>query len=188
MTEQNEVIGIIAGGGQFPLMVADSIRKQGHRIVAVAHREETDPELAKKVDEIVWIRLGQLGHLIKTLKKNGAHKALMAGSISKRLMFKIKPDLIYLNSVTATEFIDVAEDLNIPLIVHVHAFHTTEFAKGNGFLKKIKSPPVDHFVCCSNFIRERLISCVGVDPMKTSTIYYGVDVDKVEKGRKESTV
>jgi DUF1009 family protein len=93
MSEQNEVIGIIAGGGQYPLMVADSIRKQGHRIVAVAHRDETDPELAKKVDQIVWIRLGQLGQLIKALKKNGVQKALMAGTISKRLMFKIKPDL-----------------------------------------------------------------------------------------------
>jgi hypothetical protein len=93
MSEKDEVIGIIAGGGQFPLMVADSIRKQGHRVVAVAHREETDPELAKKVDQIVWIHLGQLGQLIKALKKNGVQKALMAGSIAKRLMFKLKPDL-----------------------------------------------------------------------------------------------
>ncbi len=93
MTEKTEVIGIIAGGGQFPLMVADSIRKQGHRVLAVAHREETDPKLAKKVDQIVWIRLGQLGQLIKALKKNGVQKALMAGTISKRLMFKVKPDL-----------------------------------------------------------------------------------------------
>ena len=93
MSKEQEIIGLIAGGGQFPLMVADSIRKQGHRVVAVAHREETDPELAKKVDQIVWIRLGQLGQLIKALKKNGVQKALMAGSIAKRFMFKIKPDL-----------------------------------------------------------------------------------------------
>jgi DUF1009 family protein len=93
MTEKSEVIGIIAGGGQFPLMVADSIKKQGHRVVAVAHQDQTDPELAKKVDQIVWIRLGQLGQLIKALKKHGVQKALMAGTIAKRLMFKIKPDL-----------------------------------------------------------------------------------------------
>ena len=61
MSEQREVIGIIAGGGQFPIKLADSVRKQGHRVVAVAHREETDPELAKKVDQIVWIHLGQPG-------------------------------------------------------------------------------------------------------------------------------
>ena len=93
MTEKTEVIGIIAGGGQFPLMVAESIRKQGHRVVAVAHREETDPGLEKKVDQMVWIRLGQLGQLIKALKKHGVQKALLAGTITKRLMFKIKPDL-----------------------------------------------------------------------------------------------
>jgi DUF1009 family protein len=93
MREKTEVIGIIAGGGQFPLMVADSIKKQGHRVVAVAHQDQTDPELAKKVDQIVWIRLGQLGQLIKALKKHGVQKALMAGTIAKRLMFKIKPDL-----------------------------------------------------------------------------------------------
>ena len=93
MSEQNEIIGIIAGGGQFPLMVADAVRKQGHRVVAVAHQDETDPELTKRVDEIVWISLGQLGQLIRVLKKNGVQKALMAGTIAKRLMFKVKPDL-----------------------------------------------------------------------------------------------
>lgn len=65
MPEENEIIGIIAGGGQFPLMVADSVRKQGHRVVAVAHHEETDPELANRVDQIVWINLGQLGRLLR---------------------------------------------------------------------------------------------------------------------------
>ena len=93
MPEENEIIGIIAGGGQFPLMVADSVRKQGHRVVAVAHHEETDPELANRVDQIVWINLGQLGRLMKALKKHGVQKALLAGTITKRLMFKVKPDL-----------------------------------------------------------------------------------------------
>jgi DUF1009 family protein len=93
MSERNEIIGIIAGGGQFPLMVADSIKKRGHRVVAVAHRDETDPALADRVDQIVWINLGQLGQLIKALKKNKVQKALMAGEISKRLMFRVKPDL-----------------------------------------------------------------------------------------------
>lgn len=74
-------------------MVADSIKKQGHRVVAVAHRDETDPALADRVDQIVWINLGQLGQLIKALKKNKVQKALMAGEISKRSMFRVKPDL-----------------------------------------------------------------------------------------------
>jgi DUF1009 family protein len=94
VSENSEIIGLIAGGGQFPLMVADAVRKQGLRIVAVAHHGETDPSLSEKADEIVWIKLGQLGHLIKALKKRGIHNAIMAGSITKKRMFEnIRPDL-----------------------------------------------------------------------------------------------
>lgn len=63
-------------------------------MVAVAHHGETAPALSEKVDEIVWVRLGQLGRLIKSLKKEGVKKTLMAGSIAKRRMFEnIRPDL-----------------------------------------------------------------------------------------------
>jgi DUF1009 family protein len=94
MPEEIENVGLIAGGGQFPLLVADAGRKKGHRIVAIAHHGETDRTLADTVDKIVWVSLGQLGRLIKALKKNNVRKAIMAGTISKGRMFgKIKPDL-----------------------------------------------------------------------------------------------
>jgi len=92
--EKKEVLGLIAGGGRFPLMAADAARKKGLHVVAVAHVGETDPDLSEKVDEIVWIKLGQLGHLIKTLKKKGARKTILAGTITKKKMFEnIRPDL-----------------------------------------------------------------------------------------------
>ena len=87
-------IGIIAGGGQFPLMAADSAKKQGIGVIAVAFEGEADPDLGERVDEIVWIRLGQLGKLIDAFKKRSVDKALMAGSINKSRMFgNAKPDL-----------------------------------------------------------------------------------------------
>jgi len=49
------------------LMVAEAARKQGYRVVAVAHIGDTESSLSDKVDEIVWIKLGQLGQLIKKL-------------------------------------------------------------------------------------------------------------------------
>ena len=52
-----ETVGMIAGGGQFPLLIAEAARKQGVRIVAVAHHDETEPSLSEKVDEIVgWAK------------------------------------------------------------------------------------------------------------------------------------
>lgn len=94
ISRERETIGLIAGGGQFPIIVAEAMRKQGFRVVATAHSGETDPSISDKVDEIVWIKLGQLGRLIKSLKSAGAVKALMAGSIAKKRVFEdIRPDL-----------------------------------------------------------------------------------------------
>lgn len=85
---------MIAGGGQFPLLIAEAAKKEGMRVIVVAHLDETDPKLSDRVDEIVWIKLGQLGQLIKAFKTRGVTEALMAGTITKKRMFEnIRPDL-----------------------------------------------------------------------------------------------
>jgi DUF1009 family protein len=80
-------IGLIAGGGRFPLLFAESARRAGHRVVAVAHRNETDPELAGRVDAITWVKLGQIGHLVAALQAGGATQTVMLGAITKRRFF-----------------------------------------------------------------------------------------------------
>ena len=98
---ETEILGLIAGGGQFPLMVAEAARKRGYRVVAVAHHGETDPALSDQADEIAWIKLGQLGQLIRVLKSGGAAKTMMAGTITKKRMFdNVKPDLKGLTIMT----------------------------------------------------------------------------------------
>jgi DUF1009 family protein len=92
--QERETVGLIAGGGQFPLLIAEAARKKGLAVVAVAHLGETDPSLSDKVDEIIWIKLGQFGRLISALKNNRIKKSLMAGTIKKRRMFEnVRPDL-----------------------------------------------------------------------------------------------
>ncbi len=94
MKKEGEALGLIAGGGQFPLMAAKAARERGFRVVAVAHLGETDQSLSDQVDEIVWIKLGQLGRLIKTFRKVGVNMALMAGTIDKKRVFdNVRPDL-----------------------------------------------------------------------------------------------
>jgi len=93
MTGDKETIGIIAGGGQFPILAAESAGNQGFRVVAVAHQGDSDPALADVTDRLVWVKLGQLGKIISVFKKEGVRKALMAGSISKGNMFRARPDL-----------------------------------------------------------------------------------------------
>jgi DUF1009 family protein len=94
MGQNSRIIGMIAGGGQFPLLIAEAAKKEGMRLMAVAHHDETDPKLSDRVDDIVWIKLGQLGQLIKAFKTRGVTEALMAGTITKKRMFEnIRPDL-----------------------------------------------------------------------------------------------
>ncbi len=88
------IIGLIAGTSQFPIIFARAARAKGYRVVAVAHRGETFPELEGEVDEITWVAVGQLGKLIKAFKRGGAQKVVMAGGIEKKRMFKdVRPDL-----------------------------------------------------------------------------------------------
>jgi len=88
------MIGLIAGGGRFPFMIAQSARKRGISILAIAHEGETDESLGELVDEIRWIKLGKLGDLLDILKKSGVKQTIMAGTIKKRRMFDgIRPDL-----------------------------------------------------------------------------------------------
>ena len=87
-------LGLIAGNGRFPFLVAAGARKAGRRVVAIAIREEAAPELSSAVDEIHWIGLGQLGRCIDALRGAGAHEAVMAGQVQHRQIFSdIVPDL-----------------------------------------------------------------------------------------------
>ena len=87
-------LGIIAGNGRFPLLVAQEARKQGCWIAAVAHEGETSKELEPLVDEVEWIRVGQLGRMIKSFQRAAVRDVVMAGGITKtRLFTDVRPDL-----------------------------------------------------------------------------------------------
>jgi UDP-2,3-diacylglucosamine hydrolase len=87
-------LGLIAGNGRFPFLVAAGAHRVGRRVVAVAIREETAPELEREVDELHWVSLGQLGKCIDALRKGGASEAVMAGQVQHRRIFSnIVPDL-----------------------------------------------------------------------------------------------
>jgi DUF1009 family protein len=81
-------IGLIAGGGRFPLLLAESARRAGHRVVAVAHVNQTDPALAALVDACTWVKLGQFGKVLEALREGGAEGVVFLGSITKARFFR----------------------------------------------------------------------------------------------------
>jgi len=88
------MLGLIAGNRALPLAFARQARAQGvGRIVAVAFEGETDPGLAPLVDEIVWLKVGQLSRLIGAFTDRGVTQCVMLGQIAPRNLFDVRPDL-----------------------------------------------------------------------------------------------
>jgi len=91
--ETPDTIGIIAGNGVYPRLLADAARRAGvKKIVAAAFTDETDGRLAEKVDEIQWMRVGQLAKLISSFRNAGVANAIMAGQIAPKNLFDLRPD------------------------------------------------------------------------------------------------
>jgi UDP-2,3-diacylglucosamine hydrolase len=87
-------LGIIAGNGVYPRLLADGARRAGvEKIVATAFTDETDPILERHVNVLEWMRVGQLGRLLKFFRSQGIQHAIMAGQIAPKNLFDLRPDL-----------------------------------------------------------------------------------------------
>lgn len=94
MSSTIDTIGIIAGNRSLPILFARQARAMGvKRLVAVAFENETSPELAPLVDEIVWLRVGQLSKMISAFSDRGVNKCVMVGQIAPKNLFDLRPDL-----------------------------------------------------------------------------------------------
>src|SRR5487761_194809 len=94
MNDGIESLGIIAGNRSLPLVFARQARALGvKRLVAAAFEGETDPALAALVDEIVWLKVGQLSKMIAAFTKRGITRCVMAGQVAPRNLYDIRPDL-----------------------------------------------------------------------------------------------
>jgi len=76
-------LGIVAGNGQFPLEIAENARARGLKVVSVAIKDEADPRIESLSERCTWVRLGQLGKLVKTLSQSGVRQVAFAGGVTR---------------------------------------------------------------------------------------------------------
>src|SRR5713226_234662 len=79
--------GLIAGNGKFPFLVLEGARKAGAQVAVAAIREETDPEIERVADRVMWVGIGQLGKMIRFFKSEGVERAIMAGQVKHVQIF-----------------------------------------------------------------------------------------------------
>ena len=84
--ELTSPIGIVAGNGRFPLEIAENARARGLSVISVAIKDEADPRIEELSERCTWVRLGQLGKLVKSLANAGVHQVAFAGGV-KRVNF-----------------------------------------------------------------------------------------------------
>jgi DUF1009 family protein len=87
---------VLAGKGRYPELTIERLRAAKVPVKLVACEDETSPALAETFprEDVAWIKVGQLGHLLDALKRFQAGYSIMAGQITPRRLFKgLTPDL-----------------------------------------------------------------------------------------------
>lgn len=94
--DSSKTLALIAGQGIYPELLATRARKAGISLRLIELGGETSPELVKSFppSERSAVKVGQVGKLLKELKKLGASYAVMAGRVTPGKLFRgLHPDL-----------------------------------------------------------------------------------------------
>ncbi|HBB75097.1 MAG TPA: DUF1009 domain-containing protein [Planctomycetaceae bacterium] len=82
-----ETIGILAGWGRYPVMVAEAVRRHGGRTAILAIRDHADADLEALADVYGTVGVAEIGGAIAFFLRHGARRATMAGKIHKARLF-----------------------------------------------------------------------------------------------------
>lgn len=81
-------VGLIAGWGRFPVLVAESLTEQGFQVCCLGVKDHADPILKRCCFDYRPLGLARLGFAMRYFRKHGIRQATMAGKIHKVLLFQ----------------------------------------------------------------------------------------------------
>jgi UDP-2,3-diacylglucosamine hydrolase len=84
----NQRVGLMAGWGRYPLVIADAMARQGFEVYCLGVKQHADPVLADHCADFQWIGLGKIGGACRYFYRNGVRQAAVAGKIHKHLLFQ----------------------------------------------------------------------------------------------------
>jgi DUF1009 family protein len=80
-------LGIIAGSGAFPFMVAQGARRAGCRVLVLGLRGLADPALRTVADEFRWAGMVRVGGWIRACSRRNVRRCILAGAVRKSAMY-----------------------------------------------------------------------------------------------------
>ncbi|WP_045210951.1 LpxI family protein [Desulfonatronovibrio magnus] len=90
---KDNTLGIVAGGGQFPFIVAKGALDKGMRVAVIGFDNDTDPAISELAHAMKWIKLGQLGRLISFMRDQHVREIVFAGPVNKPRALSLRPDM-----------------------------------------------------------------------------------------------
>lgn len=81
-------IGLIAGWGRYPIVVAEALKAQGFHVCCLGIKDHADARLAEICDDFAWVGLAKLGASIRYFRRHGVTDATMAGKVHKVMLYQ----------------------------------------------------------------------------------------------------
>ena len=85
--ESRDVLGLIAGEGRLPFLVAGGAKQAGLRVVCVGLADNAGHSLADEVDVFYRVAVARPGAWIRKLKKHSVCRTIMVGRVAKSQLF-----------------------------------------------------------------------------------------------------
>ncbi len=86
-SEDQPVLGLIAGEGRLPFLVAEGARRAGLRVVCIGLADSADPALAGQVDIFFYGAIARPGGWIRKMRRRGVTQAIMVGRVAKTRIY-----------------------------------------------------------------------------------------------------
>jgi DUF1009 family protein len=81
-------VGLLAGWGRFPIVLAETLRRQDYYVCGLGIKDHADPALADCCDDFAWVGLSKLGRAIRYFRRHAVREATLAGKIHKVRLFQ----------------------------------------------------------------------------------------------------
>ncbi|MCL2389409.1 MAG: UDP-2,3-diacylglucosamine diphosphatase LpxI [Elusimicrobia bacterium] len=133
-------IGIIAGKGRFPFLVAEQIKKSGDRIVGVALKDEASLDFESVCDVCERINVGKLQKIIDFFKSNNVDIAVMVGLVKHTKIYTAALSMDMRAVKLMASLINKKADTILAAVAEEFAREGIKFMPSHLYLKHLLAP------------------------------------------------
>ncbi|MBS0211488.1 MAG: UDP-2,3-diacylglucosamine diphosphatase LpxI [Planctomycetes bacterium] len=80
-------VGLVAGWGRYPILVAESLGRAGFDVFCLGIKEHADPALATRCASFEWVGVAKVGRMVRHFQRHDVRDVTLAGKIHKSRLF-----------------------------------------------------------------------------------------------------